>query len=196
MRVRPMRQVPTPTRRLRRRRAAGTGRTTEPSLEPRWISRRPSPGAGAFVFLQAWARPVRTARRVFACIDTGAASMDLIASARNPAPSGAVTGTIETSDGIRLRVARWEATVAPQRGTVCLFQGRTEFIEKYFETIADLRRRGFAVATLDWRGQGLSQRLVDNPAKGHVRSFRDFDRDLDAFMRQVVEPNCKPPYYA
>ncbi|RTL69299.1 MAG: alpha/beta hydrolase [Hyphomicrobiales bacterium] len=122
--------------------------------------------------------------------------MELIASARNPVPSGAVTGEIETQDGVRLRVARWDATATPARGTVCVFQGRTEFIEKYFETIADLRRRGFAVATLDWRGQGLSERLLDNPAKGHVRAFRDYDRDLDAFMRQVVVPNCKPPFFA
>lgn len=122
--------------------------------------------------------------------------MDLVASARNPLPSGAVTGFIETPDRVRLRFARWDATVASQRGTVCLFQGRTEFIEKYFETVADLRRRGFSVATFDWRGQGGSQRLLDNPAKGHVRSFRDFDRDLDAFMKQVVVPNCAPPFTA
>ncbi|MDX2205063.1 MAG: alpha/beta hydrolase [Hyphomicrobiaceae bacterium] len=122
--------------------------------------------------------------------------MDLIASARNPTPSGAVISGIQTEDGVGLRAARWEATVSPERGTVCVFQGRTEFIEKYFETIADLRRRGFAVATFDWRGQGLSQRLVDNRAKGHVRSFRDYDRDLAAFMTQVVEPHCRPPYIA
>lgn len=122
--------------------------------------------------------------------------MDLIASARNPTPSGAVTSEIATEDGVRLRVARWDATVSAERGTVCVFQGRTEFIEKYFETIADLRRRGFAVATLDWRGQGLSQRLVESRAKGHVRSFRDYDRDLAAFMTQVVAPHCKPPYTA
>ena len=43
-------------------------------------------------------------------------------------------------------------------GTVCLFQGRAECIERYFEVVNDLRRRGFAVATIDWRGQGGSDR--------------------------------------
>jgi lysophospholipase len=77
---------------------------------------------------------------------------------------------------------------------VCLFQGRGEFIEKYFEVVADLRRRGFNVATMDWRGQGGSDRLLPNPYKGHVRSFAEYDRDLAHFMKEVVMPDCPPPY--
>ena len=99
-------------------------------------------------------------------------------------------------DGVQLRHARWDATRGPRRGTVCLFQGRGEFIEKYFEVIADLRRRGFAVATMDWRGQGGSTRLLANPRKGHVRSFAEFDRDLAHFMQEVVLPDCPAPYIA
>ncbi|HEX5957122.1 MAG TPA: alpha/beta hydrolase, partial [Hyphomicrobiaceae bacterium] len=82
------------------------------------------------------------------------------------------------------------------RGTVCLFQGRGEPIEKYFEVVADLRRRGFSVATLDWRGQGGSERLTFNPRKGHVRSFADYDRDLAAFMTEIVLPDFQPPFIA
>jgi hypothetical protein len=72
---------------------------------------------------------------------------------------------------MRLRFARWEATRPPRRGTVCVFHGRGEFIEKYFEVVADLRRRGFAVATMDWRGQGGSAHMLRNPNKGYVRSW-------------------------
>jgi lysophospholipase len=122
--------------------------------------------------------------------------MDLVALAKNPVPSGAQTGTFKGYDGIGLRFARWDATRGPQRGTVCVFQGRTEFIEKYFEVVADLRRRGFAVATMDWRGQGGSGRLLANPRKGHVRSFADYDRDLAIFMKEIVLPDCQPPYIA
>jgi lysophospholipase len=78
---------------------------------------------------------------------------------------------------------------------VCLFGGRGEFIEKYFETISDLRRRGFAVATMDWRGQGGSGRLLKNPHKGHVEDFRDYDRDLGQFMSEIVLPDCPAPFY-
>lgn len=120
----------------------------------------------------------------------------LVVIARNPIPPGAVAGTIVSDDGTELRYARWPAASKERKGTVCLFQGRAEFIEKYFETVANLRRRGFAVATLDWRGQGGSARALRNPRKGHVEDFAQYDADLDAFMRQVVLPDCPPPYFA
>jgi len=122
--------------------------------------------------------------------------MNLVALAKNPVPSGATTGMLECRNGIRLRYARWEPTRPPRRGTVCLFQGRGEFIEKYFEVVADLRRRGFAVATMDWRGQGGSSRQLRNPSKGYVRSFADYDQDLYHFMKEIVLPDCQPPYIA
>jgi lysophospholipase len=113
----------------------------------------------------------------------------------NPAPDGAFPGRVKTPDGVSLRYVRW----GPSRrraGTVCLFQGRAEFIEKYFEVVRELRHRGFAVAALDWRGQGLSDRPLRDPRKGHVGGFADYDRDVEVFMREIVLPDCPPPYYA
>ena len=122
--------------------------------------------------------------------------MQLVALAKNPIPGGAVVGELVARDGTKLRFARWEATRGPRRGTVCLFGGRGEFIEKYFEVVADLRRRGFAVATMDWRGQGGSERPLANPRKGHVKSFAQYDVDLTQFMKEIVLPDCPPPFTA
>lgn len=122
--------------------------------------------------------------------------MDLVSLARNPVPSGAIAGHFAGYDGAPLRFARWEATRSPRRGTIVLFEGRGEFIEKYFEVIADLRRRGFAVAIHDWRGQGGSHRLLANRNKGYIRDFTQFDRDITRFMKDVVLPDCPPPYIA
>jgi lysophospholipase len=121
--------------------------------------------------------------------------MKLISIPANPVPDDVVTGTLKTPDGIALRFARF-APPPGRKGTVVILQGRGEFIEKYFETVRDLRARGFAVATFDWRGQGLSQRLLSDPRKGHVGRFSDYETDLDAFMREVALPDCPPPYYA
>ena len=120
--------------------------------------------------------------------------MELFALARNPVPSGAVVGRFKGHDGCAIRFARFEATRGPRRGTVCIFTGRTEFIEKYFEVIADLRRRGFAVAIMDLRGQGGSGRALINPAKGHVKNFRQYDQDLATFMTGIVLPSCPGPH--
>ena len=121
--------------------------------------------------------------------------MNLISIAANPAPDGATVGTVKTSDGVVLRFARFEPP-AGRKGTLCVFPGRAEFIEKYFEVVRDARARGFAVAILDWRGQGLSERALPNARKGHVHDFADFDRDLEAFVKDVVLPDCPPPLFA
>ena len=120
--------------------------------------------------------------------------MNLVSIPANPVPEDVVTGMLKTPDGVSLRFARW-APPPGRKGTVCLFPGRAEFIEKYFETVRDLRARGFAVAALDWRGQGGSQRQLRNPRKGYVRRFADYDIDLATFMHEVVLPDCPPPVF-
>jgi len=121
--------------------------------------------------------------------------MTLLSMPANPVPEGALAGTIATPDGVTLRFARWAAP-AGGRGTVCVFTGRNEYIEKYFETVRDLRQRGYAVAVIDWRGQGHSSRRLDNPFKGHVERFSEYQIDVAAFVKQVVLPDCPPPYFA
>ncbi len=122
--------------------------------------------------------------------------MELFAIEDARPPAGAVVGAVKTADGVALRYGRWPSGQRRSRGTVCLLQGRSECIERYYETIGDLRRRGFVVAILDWRGQGGSEHRLRNPRKGHVDSFAEYDRDLDAFMEQVVLPDCPPPHFA
>src|SRR4051812_31557336 len=121
--------------------------------------------------------------------------MTLVDIPANPVPENVVSGMLKTPDGVELRFARW-APPPGRKGTVCVFQGRAEFIEKYFETVSELRARGFAVATLDWRGQGLSDRAQSDPRKGHVGDFSEYELDLDVFMREVVLPDCPPPLFA
>ncbi|MBO0661377.1 alpha/beta hydrolase [Jiella sp. MQZ9-1] len=111
----------------------------------------------------------------------------------NPPPPGLTGGYFSTSDGRRLRYAISKGE-RPTRGTIVLLQGRNEAIEKYFETIADLNRRGFAVATFDWRGQGGSERLLRRRNLGHVRHFGQYLTDLECAMQEVVLPDCRAPY--
>jgi lysophospholipase len=119
--------------------------------------------------------------------------MKLVSLSINPVPSGAKVSAFDGYDGLKLRSALWEATRGPVRGTVCIVQGRGEFIEKYFEVVADLRRRGFAVAIFDLRGQGGSERMLSNRRKGHVVAFTEYDRDLAIFIDEVVRPSLPEP---
>ena len=121
--------------------------------------------------------------------------MMLVSSPGNAVPDGAVAGKVRAPDGAELRFARWDSP-GGNRGTVCVFSGRGEFIEKYFETVNDLRGRGFAVAMTDWRGQGHSSRQLPDPRKGHVENFSEYETDLATFMQQVVLPHCPQPHFA
>ena len=113
----------------------------------------------------------------------------------NPLPGGAHPGFLEAAPEVRLRYVRWDCPVKPFKGTVLILQGRSEFIEKYFETVSDLLERGFGVVTFDWRGQGGSSRLLRDQYKGHVENFNQYLDDLEAIFTRVLLPDCKPPFF-
>jgi lysophospholipase len=102
---------------------------------------------------------------------------------------------IYARDGRSLRIATvFGSRKAMPRGTCVLLNGQTEFIEKYVEVIGELSARGFTVATMDWRGQGGSSRLLDDPLKAHIVDFSQYDSDLRVFMDTVVRSlTDRPP---
>lgn len=107
--------------------------------------------------------------------------------------TGGEVFSMPSFDGIPLRCARWPAERRPGLGSVLYLQGRTEFIEKNLETIAELRRRGYVVWTLDWRGQGLSGRLLTDPHKGHVANYDDYLQDLQLLVGQHMAGRASGP---
>jgi lysophospholipase len=121
--------------------------------------------------------------------------MELVDIPANPCPPGANIVGLRARDGALLRAAYWRPDGVP-RATVTIVQGRSEFIEKYFEVIGELLARGYFVAAFDWRGQGLSPRLLPNPAKGHLRHSTDYRNDLDALVEQLLGPDAPRPWFA
>jgi len=109
----------------------------------------------------------------------------------SPVPEGAEPFWFAADDGARLRAA-WLPAEAP-RGCVVLLGGRVEFIEKYFETAEAFRDRCYDVAMMDWRGQGLSARLLKDPRPGHIDDFDTFADDLAAFLARFVRPRATGP---
>lgn len=91
------------------------------------------------------------------------------------------------SDGVKLRYAHWQTVDLPRKGVLLFLNGRTEFIEKYVESYADLVRGGLDLWTLDWRGQGLSARALTDSHKGHIDDYQTYLNDLDRFVREVTD---------
>ena len=126
--------------------------------------------------------------------------MDLVETALK-APPGAIVSPVVAQGQAVLRTVRWLPSLGTARvgqgpGTVVICAGRSEFIEKYYEAVGDLLERGFTVVAFDWRGQGLSSRVLRNRMKGHVGDFARYQDDLAAVATQLLEPFCPRPWYA
>jgi lysophospholipase len=95
--------------------------------------------------------------------------------------------------GMRVRLGHRLPQGRPY-GTVVVLPGRAEFIEKYGETLGELTAEGFAVAILDWRGQGGSDRFIDQRYRGHVVQVDDYLADLTAVLERLQKLSLPRPY--
>lgn len=109
-------------------------------------------------------------------------------------PAGGAAHWLTTQDGKRIRVAHWRPD-CDTRGTVMLFPGRTEYVEKYGDTAKEFANRGFASLSVDWRGQGLADRLLEDPRIGHVGQFADYQHDVRSTLELAEKLELPKPWY-
>jgi len=100
---------------------------------------------------------------------------------------------ITARDGLRLRVGLWNHDAA--KGTVLIFPGRTEYVEKYGRAAAALAQHGYASLVIDWRGQGLADRLLDDTMSGHVNHFPDYQNDVAAMTDAAARLDLPRPWH-
>lgn len=102
---------------------------------------------------------------------------------------------VTAEDGVRLRLGLWRSDAERLRGTVLLFPGRTEYIEKYAPVAQRLNAEGYEVLAIDWRGQGMSDRLQDDPRPGHVREFSDYQLDVVEMVVAATDLDLPQPWH-
>jgi len=108
-------------------------------------------------------------------------------------PEGGFARWLQAADGVQIRVGCWP--LAGAKGTVFLLPGRTEYIEKYGRAAADLARRGYATLSVDWRGQGLADRALNDPMTGHVGNFAEYQQDMDAILGFARATGLPEPWF-
>lgn len=111
----------------------------------------------------------------------------------NPAPLVGAAYWVHAQDGVRLRIGVFHPENA--KGTVLIFPGRTEYVEKYAPAAGEFAKRGFATAVIDWRGQGLADRLLDDFRVGHVGVFADYQKDVEAMVAAAHALNLPKPFF-
>ena len=99
---------------------------------------------------------------------------------------------VNTEDNVRIRLSLWPIG---EKGTILIFNGRTEYIEKYSDIAFTMGHHGYTIATNDWRGQGLSDRLTNNHHLCHVNDFHEYQLDVDAIMQALVQLGAPKPFY-
>lgn len=99
---------------------------------------------------------------------------------------------LTAADGVRLRAAAW---TGGESGTVVLFSGRTEYVEKYARVAEFFCDNDLSVISLDWRGQGLSDRALPDALTGHVTDFGDYQLDVAALHDMAIEMGLPRPFH-
>jgi lysophospholipase len=107
-------------------------------------------------------------------------------------PEGGRAVWTQAADGTRLRIGVWPGGA---KGTVVMLPGRTEYIEKYGRVAADFAAAGYAMAAIDWRGQGLSDRPQHRRDMGHVVSFDEYREDVTALVDVLIRLNLPRPWH-
>lgn len=95
--------------------------------------------------------------------------------------------------GVKLSARAWRSEAST--ATLMIVAGRNESHAKYAEVAYDFFTRGFDVFCFDHRGQGFSQRELENSQIGWVESFQAYVNDLSIFHEQQVVPRQKGPLF-
>ena len=107
-------------------------------------------------------------------------------------PEGGRAYWLRTTDETRIRVGVWPEG---DKGTILLFPGRTEYIEKYGRVAAEFAARGYGMVAVDWRGQGLSDRPAHRHDMGHVVSFDEYREDVAVLRQAFRDLNLRKPCF-
>tara|TARA_B110001454_G_scaffold219201_1_gene251896 strand:- start:41605 stop:42612 length:1008 start_codon:yes stop_codon:yes gene_type:complete len=81
---------------------------------------------------------------------------------------------------------------ANAKGVLVISPGQAEPALKYAELVYDLKDAGYDIFVIDHRGQGASERLLEDPVKSHVEKFQYYVDDLATFVKTIVHPENYP----
>ena len=113
-----------------------------------------------------------------------------------PQNEGPQTYWARTQDEVRVRLAMWRLEKSARaKGSIFIFNGRSDYLESYQDVIQHFTQNGYACMSMDWRGQGLSDRLIENTQLGYVKHFSDYQKDIDALFDAAQALDMPKPYY-
>lgn len=110
-------------------------------------------------------------------------------------PADGTAYWVKADDDVRLRLSTYGTAPKGRKGTILLFLGRFGYGERYGRVAKDFDKNGFATAVMDWRSQGLSDRMADDPQAGHINRFSDYQKDVAAMVKAAEELDLPKPWF-
>jgi lysophospholipase len=103
---------------------------------------------------------------------------------RRTYPDGSSISSWTAPDGWQLRRFDWPSSAVAPRGSILFQGGRGDIFEKYLESFHHWHDQGWTITSFDWRGQGGSGRLTDDPHVGDIDRFGTYLADYGAFWKE------------
>lgn len=88
--------------------------------------------------------------------------------------------------GVSGKQVHFHALKESHKTALIILPGRTEPTRKYAELVYDLRELSVDIFLWDPPGQGFSERLLEDPQKGYIESFKDYARDFNQFYKNEL----------
>lgn len=76
-----------------------------------------------------------------------------------------------------------------EKASIVISHGFCEFCNKLEEVIYYFYREGYSVFMPEHRSHGRSHRMVEDPSKVYIETYRDFVDDMHTFITEIVQPN-------
>lgn len=111
---------------------------------------------------------------------------------RRAYPDGSAISHWTAPDGWQLRRFDWPSAAEKPRGSILFQGGRGDILEKYLEAFHHWHDQGWAITSFDWRGQGGSGRLTDDPNVGDIDRFGTYLADFGAFWKSWAPTAPEP----
>lgn len=101
-------------------------------------------------------------------------------------------GTVKSFD--KTQISWIKITKPEHRKAIVVVNGRIECTWKYQELFYDLYQQGYDIYSYDHRGQGYSDRLIDDKQMGYVEDFDDYVKDLHRLVKHFDLSNYQSCY--
>lgn len=113
----------------------------------------------------------------------------------NSAPPNICNSYLKIATDREIRFAITCPDMEKSKGTIVILGNYVNTLEEYYLPINEISKRGFHTAIFDWFDREKSS--FNTRKQYHYRYFyiNNYINDLNEFLRNVVYPNCPPPYY-